>query len=247
VLSCSNSCHESEQRPFSLPAGEESRFADFDKKALAEMHMVNLYHRLSYKKRTEWQNPLHDGFMPRQKWFVEKILSPCSGLTLDLGCGRGLWSRKLRERGILAIGVDSSMARLKKCRAECNNDNLFCASAANLPFASDSLDTVLFLEVIEHLDEEQQDRSLREIHRVLKPKGLVVVTTPNRPMYRLITKLLHLFEYNPEHVRELSLAEAKGMMERYFALVLVDGKLGFLDRLMPTGMCWDILVIAKKP
>ena len=139
------------------------------------------------------------------------------------------------------------MARLRKCRAEGNNDNLLCASATNLPFASDSLDSVLFLELIEHMDEEQQNRSLKEIHRVLKSKGLVAVTTPNRPVYRLITKFLHLFEYNPEHVRELSLAEAKKMIKRYFTLVSVNGKLGFLDKLMPTGMCWDILVIAKKP
>jgi SAM-dependent methyltransferase len=188
-----------------------------------------------------------DGFIHRQKWFVEKILSPCSGLTIDLGCGQGLWSKKLKERGIQVIGVDSSMDRLIKCRAEGNNDDLVCASAANLPFASDSLDSVLFLETIEHMDEEQQDRSLKEIHRVLKPRGLVVVTTPNRPIYRLLAKSLRLCEYNPEHVRELSLAEAKRMAERYFALVSVDGKLGFLDKLIPTAMCWDILVIAEKP
>jgi ubiquinone/menaquinone biosynthesis C-methylase UbiE len=143
--------------------------------------------------------------------------------------------------------MDSLMDRLIKCRAEGNNDDLVCASAADLPFASDSLDSVLFSELVERMDEEQQDGALKEIHRVLKSKGLAVVTTPNRPIYHLITKFLHLFEYNPEHLRELSLAEAKRMIKRYFDLVSVDGELGFLDKLIPTAMCWDTLVIAEKP
>jgi predicted TPR repeat methyltransferase len=39
-----------------------------------------------------------NGYIPRQKWFVNKIIFSTRGLTLDIGCGIGLWSKKLREK-----------------------------------------------------------------------------------------------------------------------------------------------------
>jgi 2-polyprenyl-3-methyl-5-hydroxy-6-metoxy-1,4-benzoquinol methylase len=191
---------------------------------------------------------VHDGFIPRQKWFVEEIIQPLSGLTLDCGCARGLWSKELKQRGLDVVGLDLSRRRLKMSRREGNNTDVICGSATSLPFRQNCFDSVLFLEIVEHMDQTGQNESLKEIEHVLKPGGNVVVTTPNKRIYHLLTKYLHLFEYNPEHLRELTLNETKKLLRKYFEIDLVDGKTGsdILDKLVPVSLCWDLLLVGKK-
>lgn len=191
-------------------------------------------------------SPLDNGCVPRQAWFVNKILDSCSGLTLDVGCGRGLWSGLLRKKGLAVVSLDLSARRIQMCRAEGNSENMLLGSSVRLPFKSASFDTVIFLEVIEHLEKAVQVEALEEIARVLKDGGTIVLTTPNRPIYRLLSKYLHLFGHNPEHVGEMTLGEARAAMEKQFRVTFVDGKMGFLDRLIPTFLCWDLMLVGKK-
>jgi len=192
----------------------------------------------------------NNGFIPRQKWFVEKILSSLRGLILDCGCGRGLWSKKLKERGVDVVSLDLSRDRLKMCKDEGNNDEVIRASCVQLPFKSNCFNSVLFLELIEHLNLKDQDKALSETNRILKSSGRIVITSPNKPIYCLLTKFLHVFEYNPEHIHELSLSEIKNLVRKYFTITLVDGKIGgpidFLDKLCPALLCWDIVLIGKR-
>jgi ubiquinone/menaquinone biosynthesis C-methylase UbiE len=153
-----------------------------------------------------------NGCIPRQKWFVNKIVSSTRGLTLDCGCGRGLWSKKLREKGLEVIGIDISEKRLKYAKVEGNNNLIICASCTHLPFKSNCFDSALLIEVIEHLNEENQETTLSEIRRVLKSEGTLIITTPNRPIYHLLAKYFHLFKYNPEHIKELSLWEVRNLV-----------------------------------
>jgi len=193
-----------------------------------------------------------DGFIPHQKGFVRRIISSVEGLTLDCGCGRGLWSRKLKEKGINVISMDISLRRLTLCKNEGNNDYIVRASCTHLPFKPICFNSVLFLEVIEHLNEKDQKLPLREIRRILKPNGKIVITTPNRPIYRLITKFLHFFRYNPEHVHELSLTEVSNLVQAYFKIISIEGKLlgkeklAFLDRIIPNLLHWNTLLTGKK-
>ena len=191
---------------------------------------------------------VHDGFIPRQKWFVEEITRPLSGLTLDCGCARGLWSKELKQRGLNVVGLDLSRKRLEMSRKEGNNTDVVCGSATNLPFKQDCFDSVVFLEIVEHMDEACQNAALREIECVLKLGGNIVATTPNKPIYHLMTKYLHLFEYNSEHVRDLTFSQMKELFRKYFEINLVDGKTGsdFLRQRLPVSLCWDILMVGKK-
>ena len=191
---------------------------------------------------------VHDGFIPRQKWFVEEITRPLSGLTLDCGCARGLWSKELKQRGLNVVGLDLSRKRLEMSRKEGNNTDVVCGSATNLPFKQDCFDSVVFLEIVEHMDEACQNAALREIECVLKPGGNIVATTPNKPIYHLMTKYLHLFEYNSEHVRDLTFSQMKELFRKYFEINLVDGKTGsdFLVQSTSRILCWDILMVEKR-
>jgi len=190
---------------------------------------------------------VHDGFIPRQKWFVEAITNPLNGLTLDCGCASGLWSKELAKRGLNVVGLDLSKRRLKLSQKAGNKD-LVCGSATNLPFKPSCFDSVVFLEIIEHMNQVNQNRALAAIENTLKTNGTIVITTPNKHIYQLFSKHLHLFPYNQEHIYELTLGEIKNMFSKHFKILLVDGKTGisFLDKIVPVYFCWDLLLVGKK-
>ncbi|MDA8896135.1 class I SAM-dependent methyltransferase [Bacteroidia bacterium] len=76
-------------------------------------------------------------------------------------------------------------------------------------------DFVITFQVIEHIQDDHF--FLKEIHRVLKPGGKVIVTTPNKPMS--ITR-------NPWHIREYFFNELKDLMLKYYSSVDDQGVFG---------------------
>jgi len=85
---------------------------------------------------------------------------------LDLGCGNGWFVKKLNSMGIGTIGIDINL--------EGETENLIRTSAYDLPFPENYFDCVLAIEIIEHLE----PRVYKEIGRVLKPGGKLIVTSP---------------------------------------------------------------------
>jgi SAM-dependent methyltransferase len=95
------------------------------------------------------------------------------GKVLDVGAGRGGLSHRLLELGydVTAVDVDPSV---------CEHPDVIvqpCNIMAGLPFDDESFDLVAMTEVIEHV--EDPFRAVRECNRVLKPGGLLLLTTPN--------------------------------------------------------------------
>src|SRR5690606_4123973 len=88
--------------------------------------------------------------------------------------------------------------------------------AMNIPpldgIADNSFDTVVSFQVIEHIKDDRL--FLQEIHRVLRPGGIAMITTPNRSMS--LTR-------NPWHVREYLPAELKGLVAGIFPRVELKG------------------------
>ncbi|TRZ50666.1 methyltransferase domain-containing protein [bacterium] len=102
---------------------------------------------------------------------------------LDLGCGAGLNSVKLLQRGFSVVGIDVSDNMLDLARKNCLEagspaDATFqLGNAEELDFPDDSFDAVVAMGLIEYL---KWDRwALQEMHRVLKPGGYLIVTVPN--------------------------------------------------------------------
>ena len=92
---------------------------------------------------------------------------------LDIGCGNGDISAYF-ARGNDQYGVDVSDRRRDGNR----NFRFSVVGSEYLPYEDRYFDIVMSHHVIEHVDD--QDRHLAEIHRVLKPAGILYLATPNR-------------------------------------------------------------------
>jgi SAM-dependent methyltransferase len=93
---------------------------------------------------------------------------------LDIGCGTGATMDHLKRFGTVQ-GIDLFDLPLRFSRQR-GHERVLCASATELPFASDTFDLITALDVIEHLDDDVG--GLREIRRVLKPNAPAVIFVP---------------------------------------------------------------------
>ena len=91
------------------------------------------------------------------------------GTILDIGCGEGVFVEELRKKGFKIEGVDANYS----------SDLVRQGDVLDLPFSSQSYETVLLLDVIEHLNLTEQRLALREITRVLKTAGTLIISVPN--------------------------------------------------------------------
>ncbi len=109
---------------------------------------------------------------------LEAVLNKVGKLTnrkvLDLGCGQGRFALKLAEAGAYVIGVDRSLGMLKRGT---NQIPRVQASAGRLPFATDSFDVVVSIEVLEHIFPIEP--ILKEVARCLRPGGQFLAIDKN--------------------------------------------------------------------
>jgi SAM-dependent methyltransferase len=113
---------------------------------------------------------------------VREYLDKDLGRVADVGCGPGVFLRYLCARAtcVFALDVDTqTLERVKARHSDLRNLQLVASPVDHLPFPDGALDTVLFLEVLEHLTDDAG--SLRELHRVLAPGGRLVLSVPIPP------------------------------------------------------------------
>jgi ubiquinone/menaquinone biosynthesis C-methylase UbiE len=98
---------------------------------------------------------------------------------LDIGCGTGYSLVWLQERFKLTeiYGVDLSSHAAAFWRTR-KLDTLALASADKLPFGENEFDLVTCFDVIYQLDDERASAAVSEMHRVLKPGGLLFIREP---------------------------------------------------------------------
>lgn len=108
-----------------------------------------------------------------EAWTIPQLrsLGVKDGWVLSTGCGNGVDVATLREHGYEAWGIDLYPCACPWCKL---------ASATDVPFADGSFSAVLSLEVIEHVPIAERQRYAGEILRVLRPGGVLILSTPNR-------------------------------------------------------------------
>ena len=103
--------------------------------------------------------------------FIRNIGEQAQGVILDIGCADQTIKYYItRNQGYIGLDYYQTATQWYKTKPHAYAD------AQSLPFVDNSIDTVLFLDVMEHLP--LPDRALKEIHRVLKPQGQCILQIP---------------------------------------------------------------------
>ncbi len=97
-----------------------------------------------------------------------------NSLVLDIGCGTGSNLRCWESCGNV-VGLDISADALDFCRIK-GNENLVRGDAVKLPFHDSAFDTVIALDILEHI--ERDEEALKEFFRVCRTGGHLVLTVP---------------------------------------------------------------------
>lgn len=130
------------------------------------------------------ENPIVDYEQEERSRRILSYLNPRAGeLILDIGCGNARDLIRILKQGGKVVGVDISVQMIEEARRELdgspfNGYELKVGDATHLDFPEKYFDKVIASEIIEHIPDWQ--KALSEMHRVLKPKGELIISTPNR-------------------------------------------------------------------
>ncbi|MFC1856757.1 class I SAM-dependent methyltransferase [Thermodesulfobacteriota bacterium] len=103
---------------------------------------------------------------------VWKKIVPQNGAVLDLGIGRGFFSKRLSEvcaGNLNLFGMDLSEAILQQVKVEHQEISLVLGAAEKMPFRENAFDDVLVISTLEHIADSEP--VIPEIKRILKPRG----------------------------------------------------------------------------
>lgn len=118
---------------------------------------------------------------------------------LDVACGTGYGSEILVEAGAKVTAVDISENALAAASSRLGERaTVLAGDIRDLPLSDESFDLVICWETIEHID--QGDRALAEIKRVLRPEGILLVSSPNPGVYPPGNDF-HIHEYTPQELK----------------------------------------------
>jgi cyclopropane fatty-acyl-phospholipid synthase-like methyltransferase len=144
---------------------------------------------------------------------------------LDIACGTGYGVAMLREAGATSVtGADVSDEAVAHARATYPVDGVkFILSGMAEVDDGVQYDRIISFETIEHIDDYRP--ALANLRRLLKPDGVLVLSTPNRPVNSPQCKTLADKPPNPYHVREFTVPEmADALKQAGFSRVDLYGQ-----------------------
>jgi glycosyltransferase involved in cell wall biosynthesis/2-polyprenyl-3-methyl-5-hydroxy-6-metoxy-1,4-benzoquinol methylase len=137
---------------------------------------------------------------------------------LDFGCGTGYGTAMLATKAKSALGVDIDTSALEWARRCHRLPNLSYQCNGNFlaDFEDQMFDLATCFEMIEHVGEEDQQRTIQALARVLRPNGLLLISTPN-------PEVTSMYGTNPYHLLERTREEFLDLLKGAFSSVqLID-------------------------
>ena len=162
------------------------------------------------------------------------------GTVLEVGCGRGYGPQVYKDRGDYFVGVDLSMNFLSEAR-DLLRDNQFVQSNGDvLPFKHNSFDTIISLEVIEHIEDDSG--FLFGLTKLLKSNGILAISTPSRT----ITSGNSPRPLDRFHWREYIVPEFYALLQNYFRKVTIFGQFDVRSSISPGNWILDHMGVKMK-
>ena len=154
------------------------------------------------------------GLAEENYWFrrhevvYQRLLGHCRDReVLEAGCGEGYGADLIAGVASRVVGLDYDEQAVAHVRACYPRVDVRRANLAELPLPDASVDVVVNFQVIEHLWDQGQ--FITECARVLRPSGLLMISTPNRITFSPGCDT----PINPFHTRELNVAELTELLE----------------------------------
>jgi ubiquinone/menaquinone biosynthesis C-methylase UbiE len=154
------------------------------------------YTKFLLEKTKADYNLIAQDFSSKRKEIWEELLFLFEDLkegekVLDLGCGNGRWFKIFKEKKIKYIGIDNSEKLIEIAKKNFPEANFLVADALNLPFPENYFDKVFAIAILHHIPSESfRIQFLKQVKRVLKPKGKLILTVWK--LHQLKEKLLIL-------------------------------------------------------
>jgi len=129
---------------------------------------------------------------------------PKKGRILEAGCGLGRWLIYLTQKGYSIEGLELNQDAVKRVLEFDNTLKVRTGDIQSMPYENNSFDAVMSLGVIEHFI-DGPGRVLGEVHRILKPGGVIFVSVPyinlirrcfHIPYQALVVKIRRMQGYN---------------------------------------------------
>jgi len=185
-------------------------------------------------KRLKWKIR---GYVPFSNWWlVWKKLDKGSKSILDLGCGVGSPMKFInRHKQFYTVGVEGFMPYVTQCQIEQTHDLVIHGDIRSLPFRSKTFDTVICLQVLEHLEKPDGELLLEEMERLAK-KQVIVTTDINEYVQGAIDGnelQIHRYIWGIEELQE------KGFKTHGLSLKGYSGETGY-GRHLPEFPRWLI-------
>lgn len=125
--------------------------------------------------------------------FLERVKKISPVRLLDAGCGKGYLGETVRPYTQEYIGFDISSSAIEISRKRIPHSMFKTGSLLHLPFEDESFDCIICSEVLEHIPEH--NKAIKELHRVIKKGGTVLISTPNRINPDMIWRILVYGKY----------------------------------------------------
>lgn len=132
-------------------------------------------------------------------------------IVLDIASGEGYGTNLISKNAKFVYGVDIDKDSIEHAKNKYKSENIkfLHGSTDKIPLGNHSVDVVVSYETIEHHD--RHDEMMKEIKRVLKPDGIVIISTPDKYYYSDIRNFNNKF-----HVKELYKKEFSDLISKYF-------------------------------
>jgi len=185
---------------------------------------------------------------------VVRSIKPEFNAILDVGCGPGYFFQEVRRKIAprYAVGVDLFLPFLSACRRTKVYDDVILCDVRALPFSKRSFDSILCVEVIEHMKKKEGIDLIHQLEGLAERN--VVISTPvgflhTCPEYDRERILQHCSEYRKQqntyyspHVSGWSPQEFR---KRGYRVVGTGGHR--FSRFRRTGIVWELLIAISHP
>lgn len=171
---------------------------------------------LQTAERSSHQDPSENVIFQRHLIAYKESLKLISGTVLEIGSGEGYGIREIAPKADKYIAIDKFNTSISKELQSKDNIEFLQMNVPPLKgIEDDSVDFILTFQVIEHIQDDEE--FIKEIFRVLKKGGKMILTTPN---------ILMSLSRSPWHIREYNPLEMKETLQTSFSKVDLKGVFG---------------------